>query len=171
MIVARPFYVLEASLCDPGCLWLASLCLQYEKASAGLDNLEVHTAVSFSDSTIQRVPRSSIVSSNHAQTWWSSGSAALVPFPFVPSSQLSILVYWRRTSSQYSLISLPSDFHWFSANETPWERTEVSAFCLNPSLLKNCAFASGSTVSFCHHNSCQEAQCITDVLNFYPPSP
>lgn len=94
MIVARPFYVLEASLCDPRCLWLASLCLQYEKAGVGLDNLEVHIAVSFSDSTVRRVPRSSTVSSYHAQTWWSSGSAALVPFSIcllLPALHLHLL--------------------------------------------------------------------------------
>lgn len=85
MIVTRPFYVLEASLC----LWL-----QYEKACVGLDNLEVHVALSFSDCTIQRVLRSSTVSSNHSHTFWFSGSAAMVPFSIrllLPALHLDLL--------------------------------------------------------------------------------
>lgn len=162
MIVTRPFYILEASLYDPGCLWLASLCLQYERASVGLDNLEFHVAVSFSDCTMQS-SQSSTVSSNHSQTCWCSGSAAMVPFSIcllLPALHLDLLKkdFFTVLLLHFLALGFPLVFSkWDSLIEDRWVSRQRSVdFAWILSCLKTVPLLL-AVLFLCHHNSCQEA--------------
>lgn len=143
----------------------SSVCLKYEKVSVALDKFTVHVVVSFLVCTTQRAPMTLTIYINLSQMLWYTGSGAMVPlFICLLHPHLSILLYSEKgplhslsPGIPYPLTAIGLQQMRATDRGQVGKQTEVSVFCWNPSLFRNFASASGSSVSLCDHSSCQKA--------------